>query len=54
MQYFWDNEEICHGLSLFETLHFVLYSWSSYLALFLGHLNIYKIYNKITQIQNDP
>ena len=24
----------CHGLSLCETLHFVLYSWSSYFAFF--------------------
>ena len=24
------NCEICHGLSLCETLHFVLYSWSGY------------------------
>ena len=28
------NCEICHGLSLCETLHFVLYSWSSYFAFF--------------------
>ena len=26
--------EICHGLSVCETLHFVLYSWSSYFAFF--------------------
>ena len=26
--------KICHGLSLGETLHFVLYSWSHYLAFF--------------------
>ena len=26
--------KICHGLSLSETLHFVLYSWSSYFASF--------------------
>ena len=26
--------EICHGLSLCKTLHYVLYSWSSYLAFF--------------------
>ena len=26
------NCEICHGLSLCETLYFVLYSWSSYFA----------------------
>ena len=28
------NSEICHGLSLCETLHFVLYSCSSYFAFF--------------------
>ena len=28
------NCKICHGLSLCETLHFVLYSWSSYFAFF--------------------
>ena len=29
------NCEICHGLSLCETLHFVLYSWSAILHFFL-------------------
>ena len=28
------NCEICHRLSLCETLHFVSYSWSSYFAFF--------------------
>ena len=37
------NCEFCHGLSLSETLHFVLYSWSS-------HLHLSK-YDKI-KIQN--
>ena len=31
------NCEICHGLSLCETLHFPLYSWSSYFAFFNYH-----------------
>ena len=29
--------EICHGLSLCVSLHFVLYAWSSYFALFLSY-----------------
>ena len=33
--------EICHGLSLCETLHFVLYLWSSYFAFF--EVNITKL-----------
>ena len=28
------NCKICHGLSLCEKSHFVLYSWSSYFAFF--------------------
>ena len=41
------NCENCHGLSLCETLHIVLYSWSSYFAFFeLGQ------YHKIIKIQN--
>ena len=39
--------EICHGLSLGETLHFVLYSWLSYFALFFE----LRKYHKITQFQ---
>ena len=35
--------EICHGLSLCESLHFVLYAWSSYLALLLSYVNITKL-----------
>ena len=31
-----------HGLSLCESLHFVLYAWSSYLALILSRVNITK------------
>ena len=32
-----------HGLSLCESLHFVLYAWSSYFALILSRLNITKL-----------
>ena len=35
--------EICHGFPLYETLHFVLYSWSSHFAflkLLNGHFEI--------------
>ena len=35
--------EICHGLPLCESLHFVLYSWCSYFALFMSYLNIIKL-----------
>ena len=35
------NCDICHGLSLCETLHFVLYLWSSYFAFF--KVNITKL-----------
>ena len=35
--------ELCHGLSLCETLHFVLYSRSSYFALPLSYVNITKL-----------
>ena len=35
---------ICHGLSLGETLHFVLYSWPSHFA-FLELRKYYKIQN---------
>ena len=42
-QPFWIFQcEICHGLSLCETLHFVLYSWSSHIA-FLELSKYYKI-----------
>ena len=34
--------EICHGLSLCETSHFVLCAWSSFFALFLSYVNITK------------
>ena len=34
--------EICHGLSLCESSHFVLYGWSSFFALFLSYVNITK------------
>ena len=37
------NCKICHGLSLCETLHSVLYSWSSYFAFFFSKLNITKL-----------
>ena len=36
--------ELCHGLSLCEKLHFVLYSWSSNFA-FLELSKYYKIQN---------
>ena len=39
---------ICHGLSLCETLHFVLYSWSIHFAFFL---ELHK-YHTIINIQN--
>ena len=32
-----------HGLYLYESLHFVLYAWSSYFALILGGVNITKL-----------
>ena len=32
--------KICHGLSLCESSHFVLYAWSSFFALFLSYVNI--------------
>ena len=32
--------EICHGLSLLDSTHFVLYAWSSFFALFLSYVNI--------------
>ena len=35
--------EICHGLFLCESLHFVLYAWSSCFALFLSCKNIEKL-----------
>ena len=37
------NCEICHGLSLCETSHFVLYSWSSYFAFLLSLVNITRL-----------
>ena len=40
--------KICHGLSLCDALHFVIYPWSSFFASFLSHVK----YHKITQIQN--
>ena len=44
-QPFWIfRREISHGLSLCETLHFVLYSWSSHFA-FLELSKYYKIQN---------
>ena len=42
------NCEICHGLSLCETLHLVLYSWSSYLTFFLS----WSKYHKMIKIQD--
>ena len=41
--------EICQGLFLCKTLHYVLHSRSSYFALFLNYINI----TKIIQTQND-
>ena len=38
--------EFCHGLSLCETLHFVIYSWSSFFAF----SSSWPKYHKITQI----
>ena len=35
--------EICHELSLCKTLHFVLYSWSSYFAFFFSYVYILKL-----------
>ena len=37
------KQTINDGYLLFETLHFVLYSWSSYFALFLSYVNITKL-----------
>ena len=37
--------EIYHELSLCESLHFVLYAWSSYFALILCCVNITKLLN---------
>ena len=37
------NCEVCHGLSLCETIHFVLYSWPSYFAFFLSLSKYHKI-----------
>ena len=34
--------KICQGLSLCDTLHLVLYSWSTYLALYSIYVNITK------------
>ena len=34
---------IFHGLSLCDTLHFVLHSWSSYYVLSLSYINITKL-----------
>ena len=35
--------KIYHGLSLCESLHFVLYAWSSYFALILNCVNVTKL-----------
>ena len=57
MQHFRDHEKkqlnvttfgfyfckIYHGLSLCESLYFVLYAWSSYFALILSCVNIKKL-----------
>ena len=44
-QVFWIFScESCHGLSLCETLHFVVYSWSSHFA-FLESSKYYKLFH---------